>query len=307
MYNLQTLSIFVHVAQASGFAPAAKQLHISTSACSKAVSRLEDEIGAKLFNRTTRSVSLTVEGERFLQGARQLLEAAETLSEEFSDSIENPRGRLVISAPAVFGRKLLTERVLAFMCQFQAVEVEMSFEDRQVDLATEGIDVAIRIGDLGDSANLVARKLLDDQVHTCASPDFLARHGTPQTLEELARFRAVHYRIRNTGRLFPFMFDVEGEVVRKTLEPALVANSVDAILQAAEAGIGIAQLPHFLAVGPLREGGLVEILEDIRYDSFPYSIVYQDRRLVAPRIRAFVDFLASSATREKWQALAEDH
>ncbi|MEO0427291.1 MAG: LysR family transcriptional regulator [Pseudomonadota bacterium] len=306
MYNLQTLSIFAHVAQAGGFAPAAKRLGISTSACSKAVSRLEEEIGAKLFNRTTRSVSLTVEGERFLDGARRLLDAAETLEEEFSDSIDNPRGRLVISAPAVFGRKLLTERVLSFMCQYEDIEVEMSFEDRQVDLAAEGIDVAIRIGNLGDGANLVARKLFDDQVHTCASPSYLKRHGEPRRVGDLVGHRAIHYRIRNTGRLFPFVFDVGGEAVYETLEPALVANSVDAILQAAEAGIGIAQLPHFLALDALREGRLIEILSDVRFDRFPYSIVYLDRRLVAPRIRAFVDFLASTATREKWQALASD-
>ncbi|MEO1316838.1 MAG: LysR substrate-binding domain-containing protein, partial [Pseudomonadota bacterium] len=279
---------------------------ISTSACSKAVSRLEEEIGAKLFNRTTRSVSLTVEGERFLDGARRLLDAAETLEEEFSDSIDNPRGRLVISAPAVFGRKLLTERVLSFMCQYEDIEVEMSFEDRQVDLAAEGIDVAIRIGNLGDGANLVARKLFDDQVHTCASPSYLKRHGEPRRVGDLVGHRAIHYRIRNTGRLFPFVFDVGGEAVYETLEPALVANSVDAILQAAEAGIGIAQLPHFLALDALREGRLIEILSDVRFDRFPYSIVYLDRRLVAPRIRAFVDFLASTATREKWQALASD-
>lgn len=305
MYNLHTLAIFVQVAQAGGFAPAAKRLGISTSACSKAVSRLEEEIGAKLFNRTTRSVALTVEGERFLDGARGLLEAAKTLSEEFSDSIENPRGRLVISAPAVFGRKLLTERVLAFMCQYREVEVEMSFDDRQVDLASEGVDVAIRIGDLGDSVNLVARKLFDDRVYSCASPAYLERHGVPARIEDLDDHRAIHYRVRNTGRLFPFVFSVAGERVRRTLDPALVANSVDAILQGAEAGIGIAQLPSFLVTGSLASGRLVEVLPQHRFERFPYSVVYLDRRLVAPRIRAFVDFLASDATRERWSRVPD--
>ncbi|MEM7529096.1 MAG: LysR family transcriptional regulator [Pseudomonadota bacterium] len=307
MYSLQTLSIFAQVAKERGFAPAAKRLGISTSACSKAVTRLEEEIGAKLLTRTTRSVALTVEGERFLEGARRLLEAAEQLQEEFSDSIENPRGRLVVSAPAVFGRKLLTARVLDFMCQYRDVEVEMSFEDRQVDLASEGIDVAIRIGELGDSVNLVARKLFEDRVYTVASPEYLARMGTPSVLDDLDGHRAIHYRVRNSGRLFPFMFDVGGEAVRRTLDPALVVNSVDAILQASEAGIGIAQLPSFLVVEGLETGRVVEVLPKHRYDRFPYSIVYQDRRLVPPRIRAFVDFLASSDTREIWNPPTPDH
>ncbi|MEL6769298.1 MAG: LysR family transcriptional regulator [Pseudomonadota bacterium] len=300
MYNLQTLSIFAQVAKERGFAPAAKRLGLSTSACSKAVTRLEEEIGAKLFNRTTRSVALTVEGERFLDGALRLLEAAEALQEEFSDSIEHPRGRLVVSAPAVFGRKLLTERVLAFMCQYRDVEVEMSFEDRQVDLASEGIDVAIRIGELGDSVNLVARKLFDDRVYTVAAPSYLERMGTPASLDDLDGHRAIHYRVRNSGRLFPFVFDVDGEVVRHTLDPALVVNSVDAILQASEAGIGIAQLPSFLVAEALETGRVVQVLPERRFDRFPYSIVYQDRRLVPPRIRAFVDFLGSSTTRTLW-------
>ncbi|MEM6676774.1 MAG: LysR family transcriptional regulator [Pseudomonadota bacterium] len=300
MYNLQTLAIFSQVAKERGFAPAAKRLGISTSACSKAVTRLEEEIGAKLFNRTTRSVALTVEGERFLEGARRLLDAAETLQEEFSDSIENPRGRLVVSAPAVFGRKLLTERVLQFMCEYRDVEVEMSFEDRQVDLAAEGIDVAIRIGQLGDGANLVARKLFDDRVYTVAAPQYLERMGVPATLDALDSHRAIHYRVRNTGRLFPFVFDIEGEVVHKTLNPALVVNSVDAVLQASEAGIGIAQLPSFLVVEALEAGRVVQVLPERRFDRFPYSVVYLDRRLVAPRIRAFVDFLVSSQTRALW-------
>ncbi|MEM1344657.1 MAG: LysR family transcriptional regulator [Pseudomonadota bacterium] len=297
MYNLHTLAVFVQVAQAGSFAQAAKRLALSTSAVSKSVLRLEEEIGVKLLTRTTRSVVLTVEGERFLEGAERLLQAAETLSEAFSDTPEAPRGKLVISAPAAFGRKWLTERVLAFMCRYRAVEVELSFEDRQVDLAAEGIDVAIRLGTLGNSANLVARKLFDDRVHTCAAPDYLARHGTPADLDDLERHRAIHYRLRNTGRLFPFMFEIEGEIVRRTLTPALVANSVDAIQQGGEAGIGLVQLPSFLATEPLAEGRLIEVLSAQRCDSFPYSIVYHDRRLVAPRIRAFVDFLVADPPR----------
>ncbi|MGS4887946.1 LysR family transcriptional regulator [Roseibium sp. MB-4] len=291
MKNLNELRVFVQVAQTENFAGAARVLGMTTSAVSKAVQRLEAEIGAKLFTRTTRSVTLTVEGIRFLNGARQLLNDADALKEEFADSLAQPRGRLVISAPAVFGRVWLTERVLTFMCRYQEVDVELKFEDRQVDLGTEGIDIAIRIGALGDSANLMARKLFEDRTYTCVSPLYIERFGRPETLDDLAHHRGIHYRVQNTGLLFPFLFEDAGEVVRRTLDPVLIGNSVDALRQAAEKGIGIAQLPSFLALESFASGKLVEVLEHKRLNNFPYSIIYLNRQLVAPRVRAFVDFL----------------
>ncbi|MEM6487459.1 MAG: LysR family transcriptional regulator [Pseudomonadota bacterium] len=295
--NLSDIRTFVHVAQSGGFAGAARLLGMTTSAVSKAVARLETGVGAKLLTRTTRSVALTVEGERFLDGARRLLEQADALSAEFTDSLDAPRGRLVITAPAVFGRVWLTERVLAFMCRHSEVEVELMFDDRQIDMASEGVDVAVRIGSLGDGANLVARKLFDDRIYTCAAPRYVEAHGLPATPDDLENHRGLHYRIRNTGRLFPFMFHVGGTVRRLTLAPMLVGNSVDALVQAAEAGVGIAQLPSFLAVEAIAAGRLVEVLADYRMENFPYSIVYLDRRLVPPRVRAFVDFLVAEPPR----------
>ncbi|MEM9784473.1 MAG: LysR family transcriptional regulator [Pseudomonadota bacterium] len=297
MDSLADLRVFVTVAQISAFAGAARTLGMTTSAVSKAVQRLEDQVGAKLFNRTTRSVALTVEGERFLAGARRLIDQADALVDDFTDSLDAPRGRLAISAPAVFGRVWLTERVLAFMCRYREVEVELSFDDRQVDLASDGIDIAIRIGRLGDSANVVARKLFDDRVYTCVAPRYLASAPPLHTPADLDRHRAIHYRVRNTGQLFPFMFEVEGHVVRQTLDTVLIANSVDAITQAAAAGLGVAQLPSFLAIEAINAGRLVEVLAPYRMDSFPYSIIYLDRRLVAPRVRAFVDFLVAEPPR----------
>lgn len=294
MDNLSDLRLFVQVALAGSFAEAARIRGMTNSAVSKAVQRVEHEVGAKLFSRTTRAVALTVEGERLLEGARKLIDDADTLTSEFTDSLEEPRGKLVISAPNVFGRLWLTRRVLAFMCRYQHVEVELKFEDRKVDFMSEGIDVAVRIGDLGDSANLVARKLFDDTIHTCASPAYLERYGMPQKMSDLETHRGIHYRVQSTGLLFPFMFRCEGEMVRRTLDPVLIGNNIEAIQQAAEAGLGLAQLPSFLVVEPLASGRLIEVMTDHRIDTFPYSIVYLDRRLVPPRVRAFVDFLVAS-------------
>lgn len=289
--NLGELRIFVDVAQTGGFAGAARLSGMTTSAISKAIQRLEADIGLKLFTRTTRSVALTAEGERFLHGARELLDRAEALQTEFADSLDQPRGRLVISAPAVFGRVWLTERVLAFMRRYRDVDVELKFEDRQVDLIQEGVDIAVRIGDLGDSANLVARKLFDDRVYTCVSPSYRDDSGVPRTVDDLVHHRAVHYRVGNTGLLFPFMFSVGGVVRRVTLEPVLVGNSVDALLAAAESGLGMVQLPSFLAIDAIEAGRLVEVMQDFRMEQFRYSLMYVNRQFVPPRVRAFVDFL----------------
>lgn len=246
MDNLSNLKLFVRVALLESFAAAARIEGMTSSALSKAVQRLEAEVGAKLFTRTTRSVGLTVEGERFLEGARKLIDDAEALKAECADSLLEPRGKLVVSASAAFGRAWLTDRILAFMCRYKNVEVELRFEDRIVDLASERIDVAIRVGELGDNANLVARKLFDDPVYTVAAPSYIARNGHPKRFADLEGHRGIHYRAQNSGRLFPFVLECKGNTVRRTLDPVLIGNDVDAIHQAAEAGLEIAQVPSYL-------------------------------------------------------------
>ncbi|MEL6208955.1 MAG: substrate binding domain-containing protein, partial [Pseudomonadota bacterium] len=188
-------------------------------------------------------------------------------------------------------RLILIEKVVAFMSQYPQVEVELNFDDRNVDLASENIDVAVRIGALGDSANLVARKLFDDEMYTCAAPDYVQSHGAPQRVADLKKHRCMHYRVRTTGRFFPYMFQANGEVVRESFQPVLVANSVDALCQAAISGLGLAQLPSFLALPAIEKGALVEVMPEHRMP-LRYSLIYLDRRLVSPRVRAFVDFMA---------------
>ena len=297
MLSLSNIATFIQVATAGNFAEAAARMGLSTSATSKAVQRLEDDLGVKLFHRTTRSVSLTDEGERFYEGAQRLIDEAEALTAEILNTREAPRGRLVVSAPAVFGRVWLTDKILDFMKLYPEVQVEVNFEDRLADLAADGIDVAVRLGELTDSANLVVRKLFNDHIYTCASPDYVEKYGTPQHVGDFEGHRCIHYRVRNTGRFFPFQFQVDGETIRQTFNPTLVLNSVDAIRRASERGLGISQLPSYLAAEAIREGRLVEVLPENRMTAFPYSLVYLDRRLVSPRIRALVDFLVADPPR----------
>lgn len=295
--SLANISTFVQVAACGGFAEAANRMGVSASATSKGVARLEEELGVKLLHRTTRSVSLTVEGERFFEGSRKLLEEMEALTGEITDSLDAPRGRLVVSAPSVFGRTWLTGRVIEFMRLYPKIEVELAFDDRTVDLAAEGVDVAIRVGQLGDSANIVARKLYETPIFTVASPDYIRRRGAPESIDDLDAHEVLHYRVPTTGRLMPFVFATGEGREQRTFDPALVANSVDATHDAAVAGVGVAQIATFLASDSFAKGDLVELLPNRRFPTMPVSILYLDRRLVSPRIRALVDFLIADPPR----------
>ncbi|MFC3614145.1 LysR family transcriptional regulator [Lutimaribacter marinistellae] len=291
MDDLNELRAFLRVAESGSFAEAARLTGQSTSSISKAVRRLEEKLGVKLLSRTTRSLSRTSEGERLVASARLILDEVDAVESAFNDSAEDPRGKLVISAPEAFGRAWMTERVLAFMARHENVEIELQFDDRIVDLVTEGIDLAIRTGSLGNSPNLIARRFFDDKIHTCAAPAYLEKTGVPQTLKDLDRFRAVYYRNQNTGRLIPFRFKVGDESVPKSIETVLVANSIHTLEQAGAAGLGLVQLPGFIARRSICEGRLVEVLSEFRSPLFRNFIVYPERRLVPPRVRAFADFL----------------
>ncbi len=291
MDDLNELRTFVRVAEAGNFAEAARSLGVTASSASKAVRRLEQKLGTRLLTRTTRSVVRTEEGARFLIGAKQLLEDADALRNALSDSTGDPRGKLLISAPEAFGRMWMTERVLKFMRRYKNIEVELTFDDRVADLVTEGIDIAVRVGDLSDSPNLISRKFFEDRIYTLASQAYLDRQGVPQTPAQLAGHRAVHYRNRNTGRLVPFQFTEGDEVITVEFDPHLVANSIYTLEQAGAAGIGIVQLPGIVAINAIGRGDLVEILAEHRTGRLQYSLVYPERRLLPARVKAFAEFL----------------
>lgn len=286
--NLTAVVAAIHVADAGSFAHASRTLGLSTSATSKAISRLEEDLGVKLFQRTTRSVSLTPEGERYIEGARPLLIELDALTAEITDSLTTPRGSLRVSVPAAFGRMVLVPRISEFTSRFPEIELELSLEDRSVDLAAERIDVAVRAGPLPDSANLIGRKLFDDPLITCAAPAYLDRHGTPKTPDDLDRHNCLNFRNRRTGRAVPWVY-LSGE--RRLESGLLTIDDGEAVGRAAIAGAGISQMPGFMAREALVSGALKEVLQEYRPAETSFTAIYLDRRLVSPRIRAFIDFL----------------
>ncbi|MEM7593781.1 MAG: LysR family transcriptional regulator [Cyanobacteria bacterium P01_A01_bin.83] len=291
MKSLSNIKTFVRVAQTKSFVEAANALSLSPPATSKAVAKLEAELGVKLLHRTTRSVSLTPEGERFYEVAQRLLSEMDDLAQELKDSLSEPRGRLKISLPAAYGRIWGTNILARFLEAYPQISVELSLDDREVDLAAEGFDVVVRTGALADSANLIARRLFLDPLITCATPEYLQRYGQPQHPDELEGHNCLNFRNRKTGRHVPWFFTIDGEVERRNFTGTLTIDDGEAVGQAAMLGIGISQMPGFMATNALQEGRLEEILADYRPPSVPFTALYLERRLVSPRIKAFIDFM----------------
>jgi LysR family transcriptional regulator for bpeEF and oprC len=291
MKSLSNIKIFIQVAQTKSFAEAANELSLSPPATSKAVAKLEEELGVKLLHRTTRSVSLTAEGERFYEVAQKFLEEMEAVAQELKDSSCEPQGRLKISVPAAFGRMWGTKIITQFLRVYPQISVELSLDDKDVDLAAEGVDVAIRVGALADSANLIARRLFLDPLITCATPEYLNLYGKPQHPSELEKHNCLNFRNRKTGRLMPWFFTINGQVERRIFEGRLIIDDGEAVGQTAMLGIGVSQMPGFMAINALQQGILEEILVDYRPPEVPFTALYLDRRLVSPRIQAFIDFM----------------
>ena len=288
--NLAAIAAAVRVAEHGSFSAGSAALGLSPSAASKAVARLEDELGIKLFHRTTRSVGLTTEGREFVDGVRPLLEDLDALTAHLIDSAGAPRGLLRISAPETFGRSVVAPLIARYRAQFPEVTVDLSLDDRNVDLAEERIDVAIRTGTLPDHANLVARRLLLDPLVVCAAPAYLERSGVPASPEALSAHACISYQNAHTGAAMPWRF-LGNE--RTAVMSVITVNDVSAVTRLAVAGAGIAQLPRYLALPFLETGRLAEVLGDVRPEGVPYSAVYLDRRFVSPRVRSWVDFLAA--------------
>lgn len=286
--NLTAVAAAVHVAEMGSFAQASRTLGLSTSATSKAISRLEEDLGVKLFKRTTRSVSLTPEGERYVKGVRPLLIELDIVTSEVTEGLTAPRGLLRVSLPAAYGRMIVIPRISEFTAQYPDVELELSLEDREVDLAGDRIDIAIRTGHLADSASLIGRKLFDDTLITCAAPSYLDRYGIPMTLEDLHQHNCLNFRNTRTGRAVPWFFS-EGQNFKPLGQVTI--DDGEAVGKAAISGVGISQMPGFMARAALMDGTLKEVLREFRPEEVPFTAIYLDRKLVSPRIRVFLDFL----------------
>lgn len=289
MDRLHELEVFVAVADAGSFAKAGARLRLSPPAVTRAVSSLEQRLGARVFTRTTRSLTITDVGQRFLESARRVLADLDTAEKEAVGETAMPLGHLTVTASVTFGRCTLAPVVADFLTEQPRLTASLPLLDRVVNLVEEGIDVAVRIGHLPDS-NLIAKRVGVVHRVLVASPDYLARRGTPVSPADL-RLQSV---IALTG-LMPnreWRFQNGPKPGSVTLHPRLEITDAAAAIQAAVAGHGIATALSYMVSGQVRAGSLVPVLDTFTPPPQPVHLVYPQARLVAPKVRAFVDFSA---------------
>jgi len=294
MDDLNDVAVFVAVVDAGSFTRAAERLKVSRPAVSKQVSRLEESLGVRLLNRTTRRLSLTEAGRIFhAQTSRGLEDIAEARA-EVSRLQEQPRGVLRINVPMSFGILHIAPLLPAFMQQYPELTVEMDLNDRKLDVIEEGFDASVRISDLPDST-LVARRLAPCHHVIVAAPAYLERQGTPNSPEDLLEHEVLSYSLQQSAQAWHFV-DAGGRPAQVAVAGRLQVNNSLALREALLGGMGIARTPTFLVGEDLRQGRLIAVLGAWRSLEVSIYLVYPQRRYLSPKVRAFADFLAARIT-----------
>jgi DNA-binding transcriptional LysR family regulator len=288
--TLADVPVFLSVARNGSFTGAAKELGLTTSAISKRIGGLEERLRVKLFNRTTRKVSLSEEGGLFYEYAERIAEQVAEAEEMVSDVLKKPAGVLRLAMPVSFGLAVLNEAVTAFASEFPDIMIHAHQDDSPTDLVEGRFDVAIRIGRLSDSS-YKAKKLADVDLALCASPQYLRENGTPANPDELKhhKFLAYQNHIRPKAWIYK---DPRGQNGSVAIPCSFTSNNGDILLQAAKDGIGIVLLPTFLTSKAFADGDLVQLFAD--YQSLPERGVYAlyaPSPKTSPKIRAFLDFM----------------
>jgi DNA-binding transcriptional LysR family regulator len=283
------MQVFRRIVELGGFGKAADDLELPRATVSLLIQQLEAHLGVQLLQRTTRQVRATLDGEAYYQRCGQLLDDLDDLEGSLSAQRSQPRGTLRVDMPIAFGCSWILPRLADFYRRYPALQLDIGFHDRQVHLQREGVDCAIRAGNITDQA-LVARPIVRLHQLTCASPDYLARSGTPRQLEDLATHRAISFASGN-GRYFPFEFEVAGQVRELQMPGELTVNNADAYVSACEAGFGLIQVPRYHVERQLAEGRLVQVLSEYPLPLWPISAVYPPHRQLSPRVRVFIDWV----------------
>ncbi|HLN23174.1 MAG TPA: LysR family transcriptional regulator [Patescibacteria group bacterium] len=290
MDRLDSMEAFVRVAEAHSFSEAARRLNLSKSVISRQVSALEADLGARLFHRTTRSLSLTEVGQAYFERCARILADIDEANLAVSSHQANPRGKLRIAAPMSFGLLHLAPVIPAFLERYPDIEIDMSMNDRFVSLIDEGYDLAVRIGKLGDSS-LIARTLAPARRVVCASPAYLAKRGTPLTPSDLTKHCCLTYSNMSLSDEWDFCTP-DGTRWPVEVKGRLRIDNGDALRQAALAGIGVVMQPSFIVGRDLQAGTLTAVLTEYLAQDVAIHAVYPHNRHLSPKVRAFVDFLA---------------
>lgn len=286
MDRLDRLELFVRIVEGGSFARAARELRVARSSATQAIQALERETGVRLLARTTRHVAPTPEGVEFHRRARRILAEVEDAVGRFAAS---PSGHLRIEAPGLLTRSFLVPRLPEFLARHPGLTLSFSQGDRLADIVREGVDCAIRAGRPQDSS-LRMRRLGELPEITCASPAYLARHGTPRHVDDLAGHRMVGFVSSRTGDVLPLEFVAEGRAVTRALPATVATDNSDTAAALAREGLGLIQAPRYRFAEDLARGALVEVLPETPPEALPLNALHAGDRLVSRRLEVFLDW-----------------
>ncbi|QUM76840.1 LysR family transcriptional regulator [Moritella sp. 24] len=294
-YNAQLLNgmvIFVEVVNTGGFTLAAQSSGHSTSYISKEINKLESRLGVRLMHRTTRSLSLTPEGEIYFQQCQQIIGDAEQAEETLNGRQSEPKGTLRISCPTSFGNSRMQSIFSRFLTQYPLVNLELDLNNRKVDMVSEGFDVLIRGSAQLDDSTFISRKVFSSYGVVIASPDYLKRQGTPQTLADLSQHSIISYSHLKQPNIWSLK-DASGQSHQVQLTSRVLSNSSEMELSLCLAGHGITRMPRFNLGDEIETGKLVELLSDYQRQEINLYLIYPSRKYVSSKVRRFIDFVVA--------------
>ena len=297
MDRIKAMQAFVRIVEARSFTRAAETLDLPRAALSATIQKLEAYLGTQLLQRTTRSVALTSDGAEFHARCVEILAAVEAAEGRFRGLEGAPQGRLRVELPGAVGRRVVVPHLGQFHARYPGIKLVVGLSDRLADLTRDGIDCALRVGELEDSS-LVARPVGSMRFVTCASPGYLARHGVPATPAQLDGHRSVVHFSGRTGRPFDWDFVVRGVPERRRVPGPISVNDADAYVDCGLQGLGIIQAAAYMVDAHLASGALVEVLADCPSLPMPVSLVYPQGRLATPKLRAFAQWIDELFARE---------
>lgn len=292
MDKLQAMTLFVRVVETGGIARAAEGLRIPKATATTLIQKLEASLGVKLLNRTTRRVSVTPDGAAYYARAAAILAEVREAEEALTQRAAAPHGRVRVDAPTLIARSVIVPGLPGFFSRYPDLELALACNERHFDLVAEGIDCALWIGEVGDPS-LVARRVGFLYFATCAAPSYIGVHGQPGHPRELTRHRCIHHFAPSTGETVEWVFSKDGERVQAVFPGNLALEDENSYVSAAEAGLGIAQMPAFVLKEAMERGTLDLVLADWLPEPSPLYVVYPRSRHLSRRVRVFVDWLAA--------------
>ncbi|KLN53856.1 LysR family transcriptional regulator [Variovorax paradoxus] len=288
MDRFQEMQAFVRIAERQSFTQASEDLQIPRATVTTLIKRMEERIGTRLLERTTRTVRLTQDGEAYYRRCVRLLADVEEAEGAFRN--EAPKGLLRVNLQGTLARHFVVPALPGFLARYPGLELHIGEDDRLVDLVREGVDCVLRAGNLQDSSMVGRRVALLPQV-TVASPGYLARHGEPDSMEALASHRAVNYVSSGTGKVVPLEFTVDGRVTAVDLPATVSVTGADLYTGASVAGLGLVQVPRYRVAGELADGRLKVLLPGFAPPPMPVSVLYPQNRQLSSRVRVFTQWL----------------